>query len=215
MSLKIPLFPLPGVVLLPGTLLPLHIFEPRYRAMVADALAGDRTIGMAMLKAGADADSGRSPVHAIGGAGEIIESEELEDGRYNILLEGKFRYRILDETESPGSPYRMARVEPLPSHPFDTDSEAAQISELARRTFEVVRPEVDLPPLPEEDVTPERLASEIALRLRYSPQELQAILETNSISSRFGVLIGRMLEWEKRIEFLAPFRPSEIDATRN
>ena len=52
MSLRIPLFPLPGVVLLPGTLLPLHIFEPRYRAMVADALAGSRMIGMAMLKAG-------------------------------------------------------------------------------------------------------------------------------------------------------------------
>ncbi len=214
MSLKLPLFPLPGVVLLPGTLLPLHIFEPRYRAMVADALAGDRTIGMAMLKAGADADSVRSPVYAIGGAGEIIEYEELDDGRYNILLEGKFRYRILDEAKS-SSPYRMARVETLPSHPFASDSEAAQISELARRTFEVVRPEIDLPPLPEEDVTPERLSSEIALRLRYSPQELQAILETNSISSRFGVLIGRMLEWEKRIEFLAPFRPSEIDATRN
>jgi Lon protease-like protein len=209
----IPLFPLPGVVLLPGTLLPLHVFEPRYRQMVEDALAGDRTIGMAMLKPGAESDQGSSPVHAIGGAGEIIESEKLDDGRYNILLEGKYRYRILDETAS--SPYRVARVETLESLPFATSEEADRVCELASRIFAVVRPEVDLPPLPEERLAPERLASEIALRLRYSPQELQAILETNSLSSRFSALIGRMMEWEKRIEFLAPFRPAQLDVTRN
>jgi Lon protease-like protein len=213
MTRTIPLFPLPGVVLLPGTLLPLHVFEPRYREMVEDALSNDRLIGMAMLKPGVDSDQGESPVHAIGGAGEIIESEKLEDGRYNILLEARFRYRILDETAS--SPYRVARVEPLTSHPFATDEEAERTCELATRVFGVVRPEVDLPPLPDEKLPPERLASEIALRLRYSPQELQAILETNSLASRFSALIGRMMEWEKRIEFLAPFRPPELDVTRN
>src|SRR5260370_32604395 len=98
MSRRIPLFPLPGVVLLPGTLLPLHIFEPRYRAMVADALAGDRTIGMAMLKRGWEESDADPPIRLVGGAGEIVESERLEDGRYNILLEGPFRYPVLGTT---------------------------------------------------------------------------------------------------------------------
>lgn len=210
---RIPLFPLPGVVLLPGTLLPLHIFEPRYREMVADALSGNRVIGMAMLKPGFEEDEGASPVYEIGGAGEIIESEELEDGRYNILLEGKFRYRIVEE--SPAAPYRVARVEEIASVPFSSAEEEARVADLASKVFAVVRPEIELPPLPEGDLSPERLASEIALRLRYRPEELQALLETNALSARFGALIGRMMEWQKRVEFLSPFRPPDLDATRN
>ena len=65
--------------------------------MVADALAGSRTIGMAMLKAGWEMGDDNPAIHPIGGAGEIVESEELEDGRYNILLQGRFRYRIVRE----------------------------------------------------------------------------------------------------------------------
>ena len=78
---RIPLFPLPDVVLLPGTLLPLHIFEPRYRAMVADALAGDRTIGMAMIRPGRESSGPTPKIHPVGGAGRIVEAEELSDDR--------------------------------------------------------------------------------------------------------------------------------------
>jgi len=213
MTLTIPLFPLPGVVLLPGTLLPLHVFEPRYRQLVAHALSGGRTIGMAMLKPGYEDDDGGSPVYPIGGAGEIVESEELEDGRYNILLEGRFRYRILEE--SPADPYRVARVEEVASLPFGSDAERERVSVLAANVFGMIRPELELPGLPDVEMTPERLASEIALRLRYGPQDLQAILETNSVPARFATLIGRMLEWQKRMEFLAPYRPPELDSNRN
>ncbi|HEY6147287.1 MAG TPA: LON peptidase substrate-binding domain-containing protein, partial [Thermoanaerobaculia bacterium] len=209
----IPLFPLPSVVLLPETLLPLHVFEPRYRAMVEDALASDRTIGLAMLKEGRTSDEGGSPIHAVGGAGEILDSEKLDDGRYNILLQGKFRYRVV--AESPAGSYRTAEVEPIPSLPFSSEQEAARVRELATNLFEIIRPAVDLPPLPEEDLDGERLASEIALRLRYRPGELQAILETNSVPARYANLIARMLEWQKRIQFLAPFRPGEMDVTKN
>jgi len=181
---RIPLFPLPGVVLFPGTLLPLHIFEARYREMVAHALAGEKTIGMAMLKPGVDVDQGASPIFEIGGAGEIVESEELEDGRYNILLEGKFRYRVV--AESSAGLYRTASVEPIASLPFSSPEEGARVRELALNLFEVIRPAIDLPPLPDADgeLDPERLASELALRLRYRPAELQAILETNSVPAR-------------------------------
>jgi uncharacterized protein len=214
MSRRIPLFPLPGVVLLPGTLLPLHIFEPRYRTMVADALAGSRTIGMAMLKAGWETAEDNPAIHAIGGAGEIVESEELEDGRYNILLQGQFRYRIVRE-EAGQTPYRSARVEEIASIPFTSAEEEARVSGRALRTFEKIRSMLDLPPIPEGSLSPERLASEMALRLRYTPEELQALLETDSLSSRFDTLVGRMQEWQRRIQFLAPFRPGELDVTKN
>lgn len=213
MSVRIPLFPLPGVVLFPGTLLPLHIFEDRYRKMVAHALAGERMIGMAMLKPPVDVDAGDSPIFEIGGAGRIVESEELEDGRYNILLEGKFRYRVIAES-SAGS-YRTAEVEPVASLPFSSPEEGARVRDLATNLFEVIRPAIDLPPLPDEDLDGERLASEIALRLRYRPTELQAMLETNSVPARYANLIARMMEWQKRIQFLAPFRPGELDPTKN
>lgn len=212
---RIPLFPLPGVVLMPGTLLPLHVFEPRYRALVADALAGDRTIGMAMLFPGWEAagESEDPRIYPVGGAGEIVESEELEDGRYNILLEGRFRYRVL--AESVAGPYRVAEVEEVRSVGFADPAEASRVTRTAALLFDRIARELELPPLPQEALSPERLASEIALRLRYAPAELQSILETDSVPSRFEALAGRMLEWKGRLEFLAPFRPSQLDPRRN
>ena len=82
----IPIFPLPNVVLFPNVFLPLHIFEPRYRAMVADALAGDRIIGMVLLQPGYEANyEGRPPVFTIGCGGVITHADPLDDGRYNIV----------------------------------------------------------------------------------------------------------------------------------
>lgn len=213
MSRRIRLFPLPGVVLLPGTLLPLHIFEPRYRALVADALAGDRTIGMAMIKPGFDALEPAPPVYPVGGGGEIVESELLEDGRYNILLRGIFRYRILEER--PPSPFRSARIAPLDSLPFSSFAEETRTLRRACDLFGELRAELELPSLPEETLSCERLCSEIALRLRYTPEELQALLETDSLAERFRPLIGRLTEWRRRTALLAPFRPEELDVTRN
>jgi Lon protease-like protein len=210
---RLPLFPLPGVVLLPGTLLPLHIFEPRYREMVARALGGDRMIGMALLKPGWETAAEPPSIHPIGGAGEIVESEDLPDGRYNILLEGRFRYRILEE--SPPSPYRTARVEELPARPFPTREERDRALSGAVALFSEVARHLELPPLPTGALSGERLASEIALRLRYGPAELQSFLETDSLPARYETLVGRMLEWRNRIRFLAPFRMKDLDAGRN
>ena len=94
----IPIFPLPDVMLFPNVSRPLHIFEPRYRAMVADALQGDRIIGMVLLRPGYEADyEGRPPVYPIGCAGVITQSQELPDGRYNIMLRGLVKFRITGE----------------------------------------------------------------------------------------------------------------------
>jgi hypothetical protein len=115
-ELRIPIFPLPEVVFFPETVLPLHVFEPRYRQMIADCLAGDRWLGVAMLRSGWEKDyQGRPPVHGVAGAGEIIQAEMLADGRYNILLDGRARVRILSEEPVDGRLYRVARAERIES----------------------------------------------------------------------------------------------------
>jgi Lon protease-like protein len=113
-ELRIPIFPLPEVVFFPETVLPLHVFEPRYRQMVADCLAGHRWLAVVMLRPGWEKDyQGRPPVHPVAGAGEVIQAEALADGRYNILLDGRARVRILAEEPPDGRLYRVIRGERL------------------------------------------------------------------------------------------------------
>src|SRR3954469_7593012 len=116
----IPVFPLPNVVLFPNVFLPLHIFEPRYRAMVADALKGDRIIGMTLLRPGYEANyDDRPAVYATGCAGLITHSEPLPDGRYDIVLRGMEKFRILGEDTSRA--YRLAHIEVIPESVADAD----------------------------------------------------------------------------------------------
>src|SRR5437867_1215916 len=120
MSDFLPLFPLPNVVLFPNVFLPLHIFEPRYRTMVADALEGDRMIGMVLLKPGWEPQyEGRPPVYPIGCSGLMTHAESLPDGRYNIVLRGIERFRILEEDHSLS--YRRAVVEPVADGTLTSD----------------------------------------------------------------------------------------------
>lgn len=105
----VPLFPLPNVVFFPKTYLPLHIFEPRYREMVEDALQGDRMIGMVLLKEGWEIDYDKTPpIHETGSVGRIVRSHRLDDGRYNIILYGLKKCRIQDENRDRA--YRRGRV---------------------------------------------------------------------------------------------------------
>ena len=111
------LFPLPNVVLFPFVVQGLHIFEPRYRQMTADALAGDHLISMVLLKPGGEQDEeGRPALHSVACLGKIITDERLEDGRYNLQLRGLSRVRIVQEVET-GKLYRSARVDLLSDAP--------------------------------------------------------------------------------------------------
>lgn len=119
----IPLFPLQEVMLFPHVHRPLHIFEPRYRDMLADALEGDRIIGMVMLQPGHEADYfSRPPIYAVGCAGVIADVEELPDGRYNVVLHGISKFRVKSEDQSRA--YRLAEVEAIPETLSDDDREA-------------------------------------------------------------------------------------------
>ncbi|TAK11010.1 MAG: ATP-dependent protease [Acidobacteria bacterium] len=111
----LPLFPLPNVVLFPDVFLPLHIFEPRYREMTRAALDGNRLIGMVLAKSAAEPDE----CYPVGCAGVITHVEELDGGRYNIILRGLQKFRILAEDETAGRPYRIASVEAIPDGPYD------------------------------------------------------------------------------------------------
>jgi Lon protease-like protein len=111
------LFPLPNLVLFPYVVQPLHIFEPRYRQMTRDALAADRLIAMVLLRPGWEADyQGRPPLHAVACLGRILAEERLDDGRYNLLLRGLRRVRLLEEIPTEAL-YRTAHVELLEDEP--------------------------------------------------------------------------------------------------
>jgi len=116
---KVRLFPLPNMVFFPHVMQPLHIFEPRYRQMTADALKGDRMIALALPKPGWEKDYAGAPlIHAVACVGRLIAAQPLDDGRYNILLRGLSRIRIEEEIATKKQ-YRMARCELLHDIPLD------------------------------------------------------------------------------------------------
>ncbi len=122
---RLSIFPLSGAILFPGLQLPLHIFEPRYRALVGAALARDRRIGIVQPQT---ADEG-APLFGVGCIGRIGEVEALEDGRYNIVLEGEARFRVLREVKA-ATPFRQVEAELI------ADAEDETLSPVERASFE-------------------------------------------------------------------------------
>lgn len=131
------LFPLPGLVAFPHTVQQLHVFEPRYRAMTEDALAGDGLIALALLRPGWESDvAGRPPLAKHACLGKIIAHHRLDDGRYNLLLLGIQRVRIMQEIEPPIA-FRRAKVELVHETPGQLTSE--QEVDLARQLSAAMR----------------------------------------------------------------------------
>jgi Lon protease-like protein len=185
----LPIFPLPNVVLFPNVFLPLHIFEPRYREMVADALASDRLIGMVLLRTGWERDyEGRPPVYPIGSSGVITHVERLLDGRFNIVLRGIERFRIV--TEHGERSYRRATVEPLRDRDLGADDRAA-VRRQRSRLEALVAPAVENaaePKIPSA-MSDEDLVNALAQYLDLEPLEKQALLERHSLRSRAESLV--------------------------
>jgi Lon protease-like protein len=187
---EIPLFPLPEVVLFPGVPRPLLIFEPRYREMVADALKGNRIIGMVLLRPGYEKDyEGRPPIYGIGCAGVIEDYEQLPDGRYGILLRGLTTFRVVSEDQR--KPYRLARVEAVPD--LLTDEERGPLStmrERLARLLDTVLPLGVEPPDPGLDDA--EFVNLIAQALSMPEDARQDLLERNSVLSRARALVDRL-----------------------
>jgi len=187
---EIPLFPLPEVVLFPNVDRPLLIYEPRYREMVADALKGDRTIGMVRLRPGFEKDyDGRPPIYGVGCAGRIQESEQLPDGRSIILLRGLTTFRVLSEDQR--KPYRLARVEAIPARLEDGDLGAlSALRERLAGLLVTVLP-ADVEP-PDPSMGDAEFVNLIAQALRMPESDRQELLEQGSVLTRARALVERL-----------------------
>ncbi|HVG59978.1 MAG TPA: LON peptidase substrate-binding domain-containing protein [Hyalangium sp.] len=198
-------FPLPSAVLFPHSVIPLHIFEPRYRELVRDALAGDRVMALAQLEPGWEADyGGRPTMQRMMCAGLIVWNEELEGGRYNILLQGVCRARLLSELSSERL-YRQARVELLPDPPYHGPEEEQlrqAVLELSGR----------VPPSFSEGLIPAvvrasggTLADVVAAAIIPEPERRQELLMELDVPQRLQAVIDEVGELLGRLQ---PLRPS-------
>jgi len=208
----IPIFPLPTAVLFPHVFLPLHIFEPRYRQMVTDALSGDRIIGMALLKAGPQREPDAPPaVYPIGCAGVITHVERLANGRFNLILRGIEKFRILgEEPPASGRLYRTAIVAPIDETPGEP-SRAALAAERRRLEaqlaplFDRARDAAFLPQaMPDAD-----LVNALAQYLEFDPVERQALLEQHGPLARCRAMM-ELLELKTLLERTSAHEPGTV-----
>jgi ATP-dependent Lon protease len=192
------LFPLPNLVLFPHVLQPLHIFEPRYRALVEEAMAADRLIAMALLEPGWEPDyEGRPPLSGIACLGRITTAQRLDDGRYNILLAGLKRVRLLRELP-PKKLFREAQVELFDD--FYPSGAAVQRPLAQRRLVEAFRR--SLPNMPEAheqldqllagDVCLGTLTDILAYTLDLDPAIKQRLLAEQNVDRRAALLLDQL-----------------------
>jgi Lon protease-like protein len=187
--LRIPVFPLAGALLFPRTHLPLHIFEPRYRQMVTDALAGEKLIGMVQPRDHKDPPS----LFEIGGLGRIVAADEVEGGRFNIALEGLGRFRIARELEV-ATPYRQVEAA---CDPVDGEAEEelgiahrAELEREARRYADALGYAVDWEAVTRLD--DEMLVNGIAQIAPLDSGSKQALLEAPGMAARCDLLVQFM-----------------------
>ncbi len=188
---RLSIFPLPGALLFPGMHLPLHIFEPRYRAMISDSMARDRRIGM-IQPLHKPATSGDNPgLYDIGCVGKIAEVEALDDGRYNVVLEGVALFRVLRELDV-ATPFRQIEAELLPIDGDDALSLGRRSSlELESRRFADSQGyAVDWEAVGRLD--DESLVNGIAQIAPFDTAAKQALLEAPDIETRAELIIQLM-----------------------
>jgi len=197
----LPLFPLSNVVLFPGVRAPLHIFEPRYRQMTAAALAADRWIGMIAVHPDHVSEmEGNPPLFSVGCAGVITESEQLKDGRYNIVLLGTDRFRVRHELPADAERlHRVAEVELL-EDPFEA-AERPRVLALRARVIELFTRLIrltatarspELTPELFDDVDPVMLGNTLCQLLDLPAAEKQGLLECHGVRERLERLASAL-----------------------
>jgi uncharacterized protein len=189
--ISVPLFPLAGAILFPRSQLPLHIFEQRYREMVRDAIDGAGRIGMIQpLRLD---DDNQAPLYGVGCSGDIVGIEELDDGRFNIVLLGTDRFRLIEEAKT-DSPYRCGEVdigafddaEPLPL----SLGQRSEVEREARRLGDVMGLAIDWSAVGRLD--DEMLVNSIAQVAPFDIGAKQALLEEPALAARADLLVQLM-----------------------
>jgi Lon protease-like protein len=190
---RISIFPLSGALLYPGLQLPLHIFELRYRAMISDALARDRRIGMIQPQRPVEG----APLFNVGCLGRIGQFEALEDGRYNIVLEGEARFRVLRELDV-STPFRQIEAELLEEGADNSLApvERASFEREARRYADAQGYSVDWSSVARLDDG--SLINGVAQIAPFDAAAKQALLEADSVSARCELLIQLMQFFSRR-----------------
>jgi len=210
----LPLFPLPNLVFFPQTRLPLHVFEPRYRQLIADVVARDQRFGIVLLRPGFEADYfGAPPVHSYGTMGRIEQTVPLDDGRFNILVYGEARFHIIGEVAR--EPYRTVRAIAQPQVERDPAEMYAQRTWLTELSQQYLRYLPEQGPVPEiETVGLEALTNALIMSLSLDVEEKQRLLEIDDLVTRADDVATELQNRIESMQFLAPFR-QEGDPSRN
>lgn len=184
---RISIFPLPGAILYPGLQLPLHIFEPRYQAMIKDALARDRRIGMIQPQRSEEG----APLYSVGCLGKIGEFEALDGGRFNIVLEGESRFRVLRELDVI-TPFRQIEGELLDEDEDDCLAavERASFEQESRRFADAQGYRVDWDSVARLD--DQSLINGVAQIAPFDAASKQALLEADGLSERCELMVQLM-----------------------
>lgn len=182
------IFPLGEVVHFPETLLPLHIFEPRYRKMIADALESDRLIGMVLIRDGAAAEP--KPVFPVGCAGSIVEHEALPDGRSLVVLRGRTKFRITREIETT-EPYRVVEPQALYEAPVPADTMRSWRDALRERIetyVGILSGDTRVAEQVFRKLDPDGLVNYLCASLPLEQIERQSLLECPTTEARYSAL---------------------------
>ena len=214
-----PIFPLPETVFFPHVALPLHLFEPRYRQMGEDASKGDGLLVVVLLKPGWKRDyEGTPPVHEMATLGQLVEHEKLEDGRFNIVLRGVERVRILEPEASElaeGKLYRLRPIETAREHsPEPSEATSALLravrsgwNELLRKSGRSQRESQRVP----EDASFDELVNHVATFMDIPPHAKQELLNEDDLIVRAAHLEGHLDEQLKFWRTLFRFREFSPD----
>ena len=212
---SIALFPLADVVLFPGVLLPLHVFEPRYRELMSDVLQSNRAIAIPRLRAGFEPEYfGRPSVYEICGAGSIVQDTKLADGRYNVLVSGLMRVRIVEEL--PSGTYRRARAVRIPDvEPNPREAVTAWHAQLVALCHKIA-PYVTsrgrtLDQMIREAPDAAACANCVASAVIADPDERQRLLEERDPAQRMARIVEQLYELLSALQADEPVRASELN----
>ena len=201
---RLPMFPLPNVVLFPHALLPLHVFEERYRALARDVLAGHHFLAVTLLSRPEEADlHDRPAVERIAGVGEVVMAHELPDGRFNLVVRGRARIHI-DEELASDRPYRLVRASLLPDGPVGDARELRDADQSLRALVGNLADAIPeggelLRQVVAAQESPSELVDVLAAALIVEPGLRQSLLETRDVLRRLERVSAEVVAMTARI----------------